>query len=236
MIANPASENVVELQARLHDLTSHRAALHARVGVLDVGISEVTALLGEIEQRLKAQESEVARLMLAAGQPISFGNDYSQRTVRWTSGGETIQLSGPRPLDSPRGKADHARRVYDALEAEAQPIRASLAGLEHERQETKRAIGLLGGEIGGVEGQIARMRAEEAQRVELIGRLDWRARLATILRRLVNDAPMRTVQELRAEGKSIREIEAITGISKSEVQRQLSAAVPSGTADRLQGA
>lgn len=178
-------EGLVELQARHAELTSQRSALHARMRAIEETLPELRDLVGEVETRVRAQEGEVARLMAASGSLISTGRDYTQRTVRWTSGGETIQLSGPRPLGTPRGDADQARRVYDALEAEAQPVRASLNDLEREHDGLGRSAGLLGGEIGAVEQQIARMRAEEAGRAAVLGeRLDWRERLAAILRRL----------------------------------------------------
>jgi hypothetical protein len=236
MIANPATASLVDLEGRLAALTSQRDRLHARVAVLDVGIAEVRELVGEIDTRLKGQEGEVARSMLAAGQTVSFGSNHTQQIVRWTDANGTQQLSGPSPLESAEGQADHARRVYDALVLEAEPIRASLAGMERERHDARRTAGLLGGEIGGVEGQIARIRAEESARVELIGRVDWRDRLAAILTRLMHGTPPRTVQELAAEGKSVREIAEATGISKSSVQRALSGGVPGGTADLQEGA
>lgn len=238
MIADAqAPENAVQLEERLAGLQIQRAALHARIATLDGQIADVQALVGEAEERVERQTGEYARLHLAAGgRPVTFGARHRDRTVLFTSGGQTQQLSGPRPLATAEGQADHARRRLDALEIEAAPIRSTLSRLQREREQAERQAALIGGEIGPLEVQLATLRTAEQQRAELIGeRLGWRERLAQILRRPWQ-APSRSVQELRAEGKSIREIEAITGISKSEVQRQLSAAVPAGTPGQTEGA
>jgi septal ring factor EnvC (AmiA/AmiB activator) len=179
-----AAENALQLEARLSDLQSQQAALHARVSELDATLAEVRGLAAGVEDRITAQRAEVGRLTLAAGRGMTFGSDYRQRRVFVTRGGETRQLSGPRPLDTPRGQADHAKRILDALEQEAAPIRASLATLERERERARRDLGQLGGEIGSIEARLALMQSAERERAEVIGEsLDWRDRLAGIMRR-----------------------------------------------------
>lgn len=232
------SESLVALEAETARLTSQRAAYHARVAAIDAALPELRDLVGEVETRIRAQNAEVGRLLIAGGpEMVGGGRDYTERTVIMRYGGETVQLSGPRPLGTPRGDADHARRVLDALEDEAKPVRGALTSLERERGEVARAAGLLGGAIEGVEQQIARMRAQEGERRELIGATSWRDRLSVILRRFGQGTTPGTVQELRAAGKSVRDIAEATGISKSQVQRELAAlGVPDGTADQAQGA
>jgi hypothetical protein len=183
VIADAPSQNLAELSERLTSLQSQRGALQARARELDTMIAEVGNLAGEVEERILAQEGEYVRLHRAAGGGPTFGRDYTERTVTWTDGNGTTQLSGPRPLDTARGQADHARRILDALVAEAQPVRTSLITLQRERSEAVKLAGLIGGEIGGVESQLAAMRAEEAERRQLIGATSWRDRLSAILRR-----------------------------------------------------
>lgn len=239
--ARSLSESVAELQREHDRLTSARAVMHARVAEIEATMPELRDLVGEVETRLRAQNAEVGRLMVAAG-PDGVGlsgRDYTERTVMMTMGSETVQLSGPRPIGTPRGDLDHARRLYDALEAEAQPIWAALSNAERERDDLRRSIGLAGGEINGIEGQIARVRAAEAERAQLLGEhLTWRSRLAAILgrRRFPIEPPAPSVHDLHAEGLSVRQIADRTGLPKSTVQRQLSGGVPGGTGDLLPGA
>lgn len=236
--ARAPSENLVELEGRRAGLESRQAAYHARIVAIDAALPELRDLVGEVETRIRAQNAEVGRLIIAAGpELIGSGPDHTERTVFMTMGGETIQLSGSRPRGTPRGDADHARRVLDALEAEAQPVRGALSTMERERAEVKKAAGLLGGEAQNVDAEISRMRAQEGERRELIGPTSWRDRLSVILRRFGQGTTPRTVQELRAAGRSVREIAEATGISKSQVQRELTAlGAPDGTADLPPGA
>jgi hypothetical protein len=186
VISPDISQNLVALEGQLADLTGQRAAYHARIAAIDAVLPELRDLVGEVETRIRAQNAEVARLLIAGGPAlVGTGRDYTEQTVMMTMGGETVQLSGPRPLGTPRGDADHARRVYDALEAEAAPVRAALNDLQRERGDLAMQAGLQGGELAGIEQQIARLQAREHELAELIGeRLGWRDRLAAILRRL----------------------------------------------------
>jgi uncharacterized coiled-coil protein SlyX len=126
MMTIERSESAAALEARLEYLTSRLAALESRAAVLDAGIAELGPLIEEIEERLRAQETAVFQARKASGELISFGSNHNQQIVQWTDGRGTQQLSGPRPLETPEGQADHARRVLDALELEAAPIRSTL--------------------------------------------------------------------------------------------------------------
>lgn len=177
--------NATEMEAAIADHRARIQRMEARLPALDEAIVAARTLLGEAEARLQQQSAEVTTARLAAGQPISFGPDYTQRTVTWTDGrGGTVQLSGPRPIDSPEGKADHARRVYGALEAEAQPIRAALLDLERERADVAKAIGLTRGEVDELERRLGQLRDDEAERARLVGPLGFQTRLSAILRKL----------------------------------------------------
>jgi phage shock protein A len=186
MIANPASESVVALETRLEHLTSQRDALDARVPTLETGIAELRDLAGEVQERLTAERSGAARAIGAAGGTVIRGTGYADggQVVHMTIGNETFTYGGPPPADSGEALAEDAIRRVDALEQEARPILAGLTRLERERQEARRDIGLLGLEIEDVEQQIVRVRQHETERVELIGQVDWRSRLANIMRRL----------------------------------------------------
>lgn len=232
------SKNLVSLEARHEALSTQRSDIHARVRSIEEALPELRDLAGEVEDRIRAQEGEVFRARKAAGELISFGSRHNERPVFMTYGGKTEQLTGPRPLDTPGGRLDHATRVLEALQAEAQPVRASLNSLERERDELVKTAGLIGGEIEGVQQQIGRIRAEEAERAQLLGEhLSWRDRLAGILRRLMHGVPAPSIEELRTQGKSVRQIAALTGLSKSQVQRELTAAgVPLGTDEMAESA
>jgi septal ring factor EnvC (AmiA/AmiB activator) len=86
--------------------------------------------------------------------------------------------------DSPEGRAQAARQVDDALEAEIGPIRAAVVSLERERADVARSIGMLSGEIDGHERQLQQIHQAEHQRAQLVGRLGWSDRLSAILRRV----------------------------------------------------
>lgn len=177
-----APMNLGELGAAAASVQATRGRLAERLPLLDDAIERVRVLLGEAEDRLRDAGTEVNRAMTATGRAISSGSHHDRPRVLWTSGKGTVQLSGPRPADSPEGKLDHARRVYDAVEAEVMPIRGALARLERERDETRRLIGLAGAEIEDLERQAGAIRAAEAERSALTGGAGFGERLAAILR------------------------------------------------------
>jgi len=160
-------------------LRAQRDALTATLPRLDQAISELQDLAGEVDERRRAADADVARARIAAGGGLSFGPPAA-RTVTVTDGRGTVQLAGPAPADSAASKADHARLVLAAIEAEGRAIRAALIDLQRQRTDTKRTIGLLGLEIDGLE----RQQEQDAERARLLGPNDWRERLAAILRRL----------------------------------------------------
>lgn len=182
MIARERVLTAVEIEEAISAQRVQIGELRRRLPDLDDAIQATQTLLGEAEERLAAQSSEVVQTRLAAGNRLSFGPP--QRTVLWTDGSGTRQLTGPAAPNTPQGKAEHARRLYDALEAEIQPIRGALVSLERERADCAKVIGLRLGEIDQLDRQRQQIQAEEAAHTALVGRLGWRDRLTAILRKL----------------------------------------------------
>jgi phage shock protein A len=177
------SPNHAQLEAAITAQRAQVATLMARLPALEQAISETATLAGEIEDRRRDAEAEYARLRIASGRRISFGRP-AERTVRFTNGNGTMQLAGPKPADSPEGRAEQARRVHDAIEAEARPVNAALHKLQAEQADVKRSLGRLDGEIAELERQVQGLKAAEAEHAALIGATGWQERLAAILRRL----------------------------------------------------
>lgn len=172
-----------QIETQIETLRAQHGEMASRLPALDRAISETRQLVGEADTRLKEAGAAVARAQIGGGEMFAFTGPPQQR-VTYTDGTGTVQLAGPAPAGTPKGAAEHARARYDALEAEALPIRGALSNLEREKATVSRDLGLIGLEIESLERQLAGQRRAEAEHAALVGPLGWQDRLSAIMRRL----------------------------------------------------